>query len=185
MRSSSASLTPSCFKPCNEQGIAVGVHRIADLSQIGREDEVLGADILDRDRHVVKGDLVPGAQPRQVRVAAHELVDVVELDVCTQARGLLHLLGRKIGNLGHRMRDDNVAHAELCAAANHREHFIRGDMAGLQHQVLARDDFQHSLGLGRDLAVDSHLEPGAFLAEVPHVVVGVDGGQPYHLAVAA
>src|SRR5881628_3655531 len=67
-----------------------------------------------------------------------------------------------------------------------RQHLRRGGMAGAEDELLLGADLEDLAERGERLAVGAdHLDPLRRVLEVLDVVVGVEGRQPHHAAVAA
>ena len=156
------------------------------LAEVGGQYHVIRTDFADYVRHILQRHLLPVFHPRVLRIRSGHRLQVAILDVRAHLRDLFRLRQGQAGDVGQRVRNEDIFNAQLFCAFDHGHHFLGMDMAGGEDQVFPRDDLQYGFNLrGHDIA-GRDLDAGTFrVHQRLDVHVGIEGRQPDHLAASA
>jgi hypothetical protein len=72
------------------------------------------------------------------------------------------------------VRDDHVRHALLASLGDQEEAFLRGHVAGGQHEPMLGDDRDDGLRLGQQCSVSCHADERSILLGVAHLIFGIE-----------
>jgi hypothetical protein len=165
---------------------AVRMRHVGALAEVRRNHDALCAKLFRGLRDVLGVDLRPVREEGQRRVRPGQELQEADLDHRAHVNDLLGLRHGEARHIGQAVRDEHVPHAEFATLADHCDDLLGMHVTSGEHEVLAGDDFQNRLHLWRYLTARRHREAlGIRPRECLHMLVGLEGRQPNHLAATA